>query len=65
MEMGLRVRQTLGAARCSALRLYLFKHAQSGRRVIVPHHNKDLKKGTLASIIEQAGTSTTEFLQLL
>jgi predicted RNA binding protein YcfA (HicA-like mRNA interferase family) len=44
---------------------YVFKHAQSGRRVIVPHHNKDLKKGTLASIIEQAGTPTTEFLKLL
>jgi len=40
---------------------YVFKHAQSGRRVIVPHHNKGLKKGTLASIIEQAGTPTTEF----
>jgi predicted RNA binding protein YcfA (HicA-like mRNA interferase family) len=38
---------------------------KAARRVIVPHHNKDLKKGTLASIIEQAGTSTTEFLKLL
>ena len=35
------------------------------RRVSVPYHNKDLKPGTLASIISQAGLSVEEFLDLL
>lgn len=34
-------------------------------RVSVPYHNKDLKPGTLASIITQAGLSVEEFLDLL
>jgi predicted RNA binding protein YcfA (HicA-like mRNA interferase family) len=34
-------------------------------RVTVPYHNKDLKPGTLASIIEQAGLTVKEFLDLL
>jgi predicted RNA binding protein YcfA (HicA-like mRNA interferase family) len=34
-------------------------------RVTVPYHNKDLKPGTLKSIIEQAGLTVEEFLELL
>jgi len=34
-------------------------------RVTVPYHNKDLKPRTLASIIEQAGLTVGEFLDLL
>ncbi len=34
-------------------------------RVTVPYHNKDLKPGTLASIIKQAGLTVEEFLDLL
>jgi predicted RNA binding protein YcfA (HicA-like mRNA interferase family) len=34
-------------------------------RVTVPFHNKDLKRRTLASIIEQAGLTTEEFSDLL
>ena len=34
-------------------------------RVTVPYHNKDLKPGTLASIIAQAGLTVEEFLDLL
>ena len=34
-------------------------------RVTVPYHNKDLKPGTLASIIKQAGLTAEEFLDLL
>jgi predicted RNA binding protein YcfA (HicA-like mRNA interferase family) len=34
-------------------------------RVSVPYHNKDLKPGTLASIISQAGLSVEEFVSLL
>lgn len=34
-------------------------------RVTVPYHNKDLKPGTLRSIIGQAGLTVEEFLELL
>ena len=34
-------------------------------RVTVPYHNKDLKPGTLASIIAQAGLTVEEFVDLL
>ena len=34
-------------------------------RVTVPFHNKDLKPGTLASIIAQAGLTVEEFRNLL
>jgi predicted RNA binding protein YcfA (HicA-like mRNA interferase family) len=34
-------------------------------RVSVPYHNKDLKPGTLASIIAQAGLKVEEFVDLL
>ena len=35
------------------------------RIVTVPYHNKDLKRGTLASIISQSGFTMEEFLELL
>lgn len=35
------------------------------RRVSVPYHNKDLKPGTLASIVAQAGLTVEEFVDLL
>lgn len=34
-------------------------------RVTVAYHTKDLKRGTLAKIIEQSGMSTDEFLNFL
>lgn len=34
-------------------------------RVTIAYHNKDLKPGTLASIIAQAGLTAEEFLKLL
>jgi predicted RNA binding protein YcfA (HicA-like mRNA interferase family) len=34
-------------------------------RVTVAYHNKDLKPRTLASIVEQAGLTAEEFLDLL
>ncbi|HKQ52821.1 MAG TPA: type II toxin-antitoxin system HicA family toxin [Pyrinomonadaceae bacterium] len=42
---------------------YILKKGAS--RVTVPYHNKDLKPGTLASIITQAGLTVDEFLELL
>lgn len=42
---------------------YILK--KSSLRVTVPYHGKDLKPGTLKSIIEQAGLTVDEFLDLL
>ena len=45
---------------------YILKHPEHPElRVTVPFHNKDLKRKTLASIIEQAGYTTEEFIALL
>ena len=35
------------------------------RKVTVPMHNEDLKRGTLRGIIAQAGLTVPEFLELL
>jgi predicted RNA binding protein YcfA (HicA-like mRNA interferase family) len=41
----------------------VYRHAD-GRTVIVPMHGT-VKRGTLASIVRQAGLTTAEFLALL
>ena len=35
------------------------------KRVTIPRHSKDLKKGTLANILKQAGLTIEEFERLL
>jgi predicted RNA binding protein YcfA (HicA-like mRNA interferase family) len=42
---------------------YILKRGK--QRATVPYHNKALKPRTLASIIEQAGLTVEEFLDLL
>ncbi len=42
----------------------ILKHPD-GREVVVPLHNKDLKRATLMNIIKQAGLSTDAFRELL
>lgn len=44
---------------------YLLKHPQSGKRVTVPYHRRELALTTLRSILNQAGVSTEEFARLL
>lgn len=45
---------------------YYLKHPEHpGLRVTLPFHGNDLKRRTLTSIIEQAGFSVDEFLELL
>jgi predicted RNA binding protein YcfA (HicA-like mRNA interferase family) len=44
---------------------YILKHPQKPIRVTIPWHNKDLKRGTMRSIIEQAGYTVEEFSKLL
>jgi predicted RNA binding protein YcfA (HicA-like mRNA interferase family) len=38
---------------------------KSDHNVVIPYHNRDLKPGTLRSIIEQSGLTVEEFLDLL
>jgi predicted RNA binding protein YcfA (HicA-like mRNA interferase family) len=35
------------------------------RHTTVPHHNRDLPRGTVSAIIQQAGLTREEFLRLL
>ncbi len=42
-----------------------FRHAARPGIVTVPFHRRDLKRGTLKSILVQAGLSTDEFIALL
>lgn len=45
---------------------HYFTHPhRPGLRVTVPGHPRDLKRGTLAAIIKQAGLTTEEFLEVL
>ncbi len=45
---------------------HILKHSKkSTLRVSVSYHNKDLKRRTLESIIEQAGMTSEEFFKLL
>ena len=45
---------------------YVLKHAEKPTlRVILPYHNRDLKRGTLQSVIKQAGLTSEEFVELL
>jgi len=45
---------------------HILKHQERPQlRVTVPFHNKDLKRGTLAAIIKEAGYSVQEFIELL
>lgn len=41
------------------------KHSETGKRVIVALHNKDIKPGTLNAILREAGLSREEFLEIL
>ena len=44
---------------------YLKHPDKPGLRVTVALHTKDLKRKTLATIIDQAGCTTEEFIELL
>ncbi len=43
----------------------LIHQTEPQRRVSVPRHNRDLKKGTLKSILRQAELSVEELIKLL
>ncbi|OGE80614.1 MAG: hypothetical protein A2660_01925 [Candidatus Doudnabacteria bacterium RIFCSPHIGHO2_01_FULL_45_18] len=39
---------------------FIFYHPETKKRVTVPYHTKDLPKGTLLSILKQAGINRNE-----
>ncbi|OIO45173.1 hypothetical protein COX24_01500 [bacterium (Candidatus Gribaldobacteria) CG23_combo_of_CG06-09_8_20_14_all_37_87_8] len=41
---------------------FILYNPTNGKRVVVPFHAKDLPKGTLMSILNQAGISRNDFL---
>jgi predicted RNA binding protein YcfA (HicA-like mRNA interferase family) len=45
---------------------YILKHPERpDRRVTLPFHNKDLKRGTLMAVIDEAGLTADGFVELL
>lgn len=44
---------------------FIFYNPQTKKRVVVPYHAKDLPKGTLMTILKEAGISRKEFEILL
>jgi predicted RNA binding protein YcfA (HicA-like mRNA interferase family) len=52
-------------ARTSGSHCRLIHQSDASRKVTVPIHNEDLKRGTLRGIIAQAGFTVAEFIALL
>jgi len=41
----------------------VWRHADSGRKVTLPHHARDMAEGTLRAILREAGITTDDFLK--
>lgn len=44
---------------------FIFYHAASRRRAVVPRHNRDLPKGTLVALLREAGFTRDELVRFL
>jgi predicted RNA binding protein YcfA (HicA-like mRNA interferase family) len=44
---------------------YIFAHPKTKKRVTVPYHSKEIAKGTLLQILEDAGISREDLEKLL
>jgi predicted RNA binding protein YcfA (HicA-like mRNA interferase family) len=44
---------------------FIFFHPISKRRAVVPQHNRDVPKGTLLSLLREAGFSRAELIDFL
>jgi len=44
---------------------YIYYHPGSRRRAVVPQHNRDLPKGTLMSLLREAGFTREELIDFL
>jgi len=41
----------------------VWRHAESGRKVTLPHHTRNLPEGTLRAILREAGINVDDFLR--
>ena len=41
----------------------VWRHAQTGRKVTIPHHSSDMAEGTLRAILREAGIAVNDFLR--
>jgi predicted RNA binding protein YcfA (HicA-like mRNA interferase family) len=41
----------------------VWRHAQTGRKVTIPHHAGDMAEGTLRAILREAGIAVSDFLR--
>ena len=44
---------------------FIFYNAASRRRAVVPQHNRDMPKGTLMSLLREAGFTREELIDFL
>jgi predicted RNA binding protein YcfA (HicA-like mRNA interferase family) len=44
---------------------FIYFHPTSKRRAVVPRHNRDIPKGTLHSLLREAGFSRDEWISFL
>jgi predicted RNA binding protein YcfA (HicA-like mRNA interferase family) len=44
---------------------FIYYHSTSRRRAVVPSHNRDLPKGTLMSLLREAGFTREELIDFL
>jgi predicted RNA binding protein YcfA (HicA-like mRNA interferase family) len=44
---------------------FIFYHTVSRRRAVVPRHNRDMQKGTLASLLREAGFKRDDLVGFL
>ncbi len=44
---------------------FIFYHPDSKRRAVVPRHNRDLPKGTLLSLLREAGFTRDDMIGFL
>jgi predicted RNA binding protein YcfA (HicA-like mRNA interferase family) len=44
---------------------FVFYHPLSRRRAVVPQHNRDIPKGTLMSLLREAGFTRAELIDFL
>ena len=40
----------------------VWRHAESGRVILVPHHSRDMPEGTLRAILREAEVDVDDFL---
>jgi predicted RNA binding protein YcfA (HicA-like mRNA interferase family) len=41
----------------------VWRQAETGRKVTIPHHARDMAEGTLRAILREAGISVDDFLK--